>query len=253
MTSFGVQEYVLSEKYLSVGAGRSNPWWSRFGGIRLYGDERKLDGIRLDRHRTDNHGDGRVWLLSRMRRGWAQTEVAAAMSGTARPGLTQYLIQSAKDGDQSAISSVLAISQSDIKRYARRACRLDDVDDAVQEVLWTLSRHIGSLQKLASLSAWLFSIVKRECSRLARRTLGHAGIETVEDNLFFSTRTEHELRIDLANAIQSLPDHYRSIILMRDAEELTVDEIAASLRLTREAVKARLHRARNLMREYLLK
>jgi RNA polymerase sigma-70 factor (ECF subfamily) len=39
---------------------------------------------------------------------------------------------------------------------------------------------------------------------------------------------------------------------LRDVEELTIDEIAARLRLTRESVKARLHRARLMVREYLL-
>ena len=53
-------------------------------------------------------------------------------------------------------------------------------------------------------------------------------------------------------AIQSLPEHYRKIVLLRDVEEMTIDEIASTLALTRESVKARLHRARGLIREYLL-
>jgi DNA-directed RNA polymerase specialized sigma24 family protein len=40
---------------------------------------------------------------------------------------------------------------------------------------------------------------------------------------------------------------------VRDLEEMMVDEMAATLDLTREAVKARLHRARILLREYLLR
>ena len=60
-----------------------------------------------------------------------------------------------------------------------------------------------------------------------------------------------DLRIDLARAIQSLPEHYRAVLLLRDVEELTIDEIAARLTLTREAAKARLHRARRLVRDYL--
>jgi len=50
-----------------------------------------------------------------------------------------------------------------------------------------------------------------------------------------------------------LPPHYREVVLLRDVEEMTVDEIGAALALTREAVKARLHRARALLREYLLR
>lgn len=62
-----------------------------------------------------------------------------------------------------------------------------------------------------------------------------------------------ELRIDLSRAIQSLPDHYREVILLRDIEELSIDEIAGVLGLTRESVKARIHRARLMIREYLVR
>ena len=65
-------------------------------------------------------------------------------------------------------------------------------------------------------------------------------------------RSDPELRIDVAAALQSLPEHYRVVVLLRGVEERTVGEIAAALDLTREAVKARLHRARGLVREYLL-
>jgi RNA polymerase sigma-70 factor (ECF subfamily) len=63
---------------------------------------------------------------------------------------------------------------------------------------------------------------------------------------------ERILRIDLARASQSLPEHYRQVVLLRDIEEMTVDEIARTLGLTRESAKARLHRARLLVREYLM-
>jgi RNA polymerase sigma factor (sigma-70 family) len=56
---------------------------------------------------------------------------------------------------------------------------------------------------------------------------------------------------DLARALQALPAHYRAVLLLRDLEGLSIDEICARLGLTREAAKARLHRARGLAREYL--
>jgi RNA polymerase sigma-70 factor (ECF subfamily) len=62
-----------------------------------------------------------------------------------------------------------------------------------------------------------------------------------------------DLRIDLSRAIQSLPDHYREVILLRDIEELSIDEIARVLGLSRESVKARIHRARLMIREYLIR
>jgi RNA polymerase sigma factor (sigma-70 family) len=62
-----------------------------------------------------------------------------------------------------------------------------------------------------------------------------------------------DIRIDLSCAIQSLPDHYREVILLRDIEELSIDEIAEVLGLTRESVKARIHRARIMIRKYLIR
>ena len=62
-----------------------------------------------------------------------------------------------------------------------------------------------------------------------------------------------DIRIDLSRAIQSLPGHYREVILLRDIEEMSIDEIAGVLDLTRESVKARLHRARIMIREYLIR
>lgn len=165
---------------------------------------------------------------------------------------TPQLICRAKDGDPAAITSLLAATQPDIRRYARSTCATADVDDAVQDALVLVHRNIQSLRVVAAFSSWLFAIVKRECVRLARRTLaGARPIETLHNDREFSTRPDHDLRIDLAEAIASLPDHYRAVILLRDVEELTIAEIAGRLQSTKPATKARLHRARALVREYI--
>jgi RNA polymerase sigma-70 factor (ECF subfamily) len=162
------------------------------------------------------------------------------------------LIASAQGGDTAAINSLLALTQPDIRRYARANCAAADVDDAVQDALCVLHRHIGSLRVLTAFSGWMFAIVRRECIRLAKRALGAPQpLESIEDDLRFSVRPAPELRLDLANAIGSLPDHYRTVLLLRDIEELTIAEIAERLTTTRETIKARLHRARALVREYL--
>lgn len=55
----------------------------------------------------------------------------------------------------------------------------------------------------------------------------------------------------MAAAFEELPPHYRDVALMRDVREMTIDEVADALGATRQTVKARLHRARALRREYL--
>lgn len=166
--------------------------------------------------------------------------------------VTTDLIVGAQGGDDVAIAALLTHAQPDIRRYARATCAADDVDDAVQDALCLVHRHIRSLRIVAAFSSWAFAIVKRECIRLARRALaGTIPVETLADDLRMSVRPEHELRIDVAAAIASLPGHYRDIVVMRDLEELTIAEISARVHATKQATKARLHRARALIREYL--
>ncbi len=163
------------------------------------------------------------------------------------------LVDAARSGDRGAIEALIAAAQPDVRRYARRTCQTaSDVDDAVQDALCILYRRVGTLRSVQAFSGWLMVVARRECLRLARRAgLGHEPIETLEDDLRLSVRPVDDLRLDLAAAIQSLPPHYRDVILLRDVEELTIDEMAQARSLTREAVKARLHRARALLREYL--
>jgi RNA polymerase sigma factor (sigma-70 family) len=76
--------------------------------------------------------------------------------------------------------------------------------------------------------------------------------EAAVDTWLARHHDDDHLRRELASAIESLPPHYREVLLLRDFEELTIAEIAARVGDTPAAVKSRLHRARTLAREYLL-
>lgn len=159
------------------------------------------------------------------------------------------LIESAVGGDRGAIEAVLRLVQPDIRRYAIFHClNREDAEDATQDTLWQLYRRIGTLRAVAALPAWLMTVVRRACDRMTGRP-HHAPL--LEDAAI-ARRPDVDLRIDVAAAIESLPGQYRTVVVLRDFRELKIDEIADELGLTREAVKGRLHRARELMREYLL-
>lgn len=162
------------------------------------------------------------------------------------------MFEAARLGDQVAIVRLLETAQPDIRRYARATCRSSaDAEDAAQEALWILFRHVGTIRTLLSFSGWLFSVVRRECLRLARKAGLAAPVEDGVAEAVLLARPEADLRLDIAAALEALPPHYRDVALMRDLKEMTIDEIATALDITREATKARLHRARALMREYL--
>jgi RNA polymerase sigma factor (sigma-70 family) len=164
----------------------------------------------------------------------------------------QELIESAQSGDTAALNRLLVVCQNDVRRYARRHCSAADVDDAVQEALLILSRRVRGLKAAAAFSGWLFTIVRRECQRLARRMFGGASSLDESAEVQFATMTDEGLRLDLIAALESLPAHYLEVILLRDFAELTIGEMARHLHMEVPGVKSRLHRARELIREYIL-
>ena len=77
-------------------------------------------------------------------------------------------------------------------------------------------------------------------------------VDVIRDDILpVVTPEPAEWRHDVALAMESLPAHYREVVLRRDLEGLTIAEMAQRLHITREAVKSRLHRARALAREHL--
>lgn len=164
------------------------------------------------------------------------------------------LLRAARAGDPAAMSELLAAVRPNIRRYAAFHCGpATAIDDVVQEALIIVNRRIGTIDNLAAFAAWLARVVARLCLLPALQLIRAAeSLAHVENSVDFATRSVEELRIDVARAIESLPEKYRSVIFMRDFDELTVGEMAMRLELTREATKSRLHRARAMIREYLV-
>ena len=134
----------------------------------------------------------------------------------------------------------------------QRNCLISDVDDAVQEVLLVLSRRLSSLKVLAAFSGWLFKVVRRECRRLGRRAFHYDPYDEERAEQWLASHDDPSLRLQLVQALESLPRDYLQVVLLRDFEELSIGEIAVELGLSAAATKSRLHRARTLAREYLL-
>lgn len=162
------------------------------------------------------------------------------------------LILAAQHGDGAALNRLLLASQTDARRYARKHCQSSDIDDAVQEALLILAKKIAGLRAAAAFSGWLFTIVRRECQKLSRAMFQHELLEDERVESYLAGTSDLALRQDLSAALESLPAHYRQVILLRDFEEQTIAEMAQSLKEHPAAIKSRLHRARALVREYLL-
>lgn len=163
----------------------------------------------------------------------------------------ESLILAAQTGDANAIERLLTVCQADARRYAQRHCFASDVDDAVQESLLIVSRKVKGLKAAAAFSSWLFTVIRRECRRLERAMFRHEPLEQDALEVLLATKSDDALRLDLAAALESLPAHYLEVVLLRDFEELTIGEIGERLGEPSGAIKSRLHRARELVREYL--
>ena len=159
----------------------------------------------------------------------------------------------AQAGDPVALDRVLREMQPDIRRYARRQChRTSAIEDVVQEALIVLYRRLGNVRDPLAVAGWIFRVVARLCMLPALGLIrGAEQVTERHETERFAQVSPDDLRIDLTRALESLPDMYRDVILLRDMEQLTIGEAADRLGITREACKSRIHRARMLLREYL--
>jgi RNA polymerase sigma-70 factor (ECF subfamily) len=194
----------------------------------------------------------------------------AGATPAAPPSADALLVQRLRSGDQQAFETLVRDYGGRMLATARRFLGSEDeARDVVQEAFLAAFRAIGGFAGTALLSTWLHRIVvnaalMRLRSRRRRReepidgllprfdeegywAEGAAPSETATDMLIESDQTRALVR----KAIDRLPANYRSVLLLRDIEELDTDETAALLGVTPNAVKTRLHRARQALRTLL--
>ena len=160
------------------------------------------------------------------------------------------LLERARDGDQAALERLMKVHRPDLERYARRHCASDDVEEAVQDALWILYRRLGGLRSVAAFAGWLYQVVRRACLKYAmgrRRDISLDDLSAGYDRDYGAT--DIELRTILAGIIASLPLPYREVLVLKDVQGHSADEISAALSISPEAAKSRLHRARAMVRE----
>jgi RNA polymerase sigma-70 factor (ECF subfamily) len=155
-------------------------------------------------------------------------------------------------------------------RVARRMMRSEeDARDAVQDAFVSAFRSLGTFNAEAKLSTWLHRIVVNACLMRLRTQRRHPE-EAIEDYLPRFSEDGHqvppnenwpetaetllersEIQQVVRDAIDHLPDTYREVVVLRDLEELSTEEAAQALGVTPNAVKIRLHRARQALRTLL--
>lgn len=169
------------------------------------------------------------------------------------------LVERARGGDDHALDELLAALEPTVQRFGRRLCRQDDdADDVKQDTLLALSRHLGDFEDRSSLTSWVFALTRSACARKRRGLANrpHASTDDVPDATDLAPTPEERvaLREDteaLARAVAALPQVHREVLFLRDLEGRPANETATALGITVDAVKSRLHRAREALREEL--
>ena len=180
------------------------------------------------------------------------------------------LIVRLRAGDAAAYETLVRANTPRLLRVARRFLRAEeDARDAVQDAFVSAFKSLASFAEGSMLSTWLHRILINACLmrlRSQRRrpeedieqylpTFREDGHQTMSSVPWADTPESAAERSQLCalvrSSIDELPDTYRVVLLLRDIEELSTEETAEVLGITPNAVKVRLHRARQALRTLL--
>jgi len=174
-------------------------------------------------------------------------------------------------GDDKALEEALALLQNTVFSFSMRVCgQREDAEDTMQEVLLKSVPHLFKFESPKALAVWLYKVAKNRCLMSRRRSKfapkqdlsleelmpdrqelqrlsGEGGINPEA----LAIRSEEAWR--LRQAVQKLPPQYRIVLVLRDMEGLTDEEVAEITGLRSGTVRVRLHRARLFVRKELMK
>lgn len=184
------------------------------------------------------------------------------------------MVEQLRRGDAAALETLMERYGSRVYRLAHGITRNGaDAEEVVQDVFVNLYRKIDTFEGRAALGTWIYRVtfnaamIKHRGKRFEVEVPleaqlpgfladghreGHPGLAredwsgTPEEELLSA-----ETRTILNRAIDELPDHYRAVLVLKDVEGLTNEEVAGALGESVASVKSRIHRARMVLREQL--
>jgi RNA polymerase sigma-70 factor, ECF subfamily len=131
-----------------------------------------------------------------------------------------------------------------------------DAEDVVQETFIAAYRALKTFQERSSVKTWLYAIAYRQAALLRRKQRNPIRMLTDETPIPDRSATEStphsavDARLDLATALAHLPEDHRAILILRELDGLSYDEIANVLGLPRGTVESRLSRARQSLKNF---
>ncbi len=176
-------------------------------------------------------------------------------------------------GEPEAFERFVGVFRTKIFQYSLQMCgQREDAEEVAQETLLKVFENFDQLRDPERVRSWVFRIARNACLMKRRKSVFAPAQELSLDDFLpgldhegGSRRLEiadwsalpddqllrAELRQVIHQAIGELPEIYRTVILLRDVEELSTAESAEILDTTEEVIKTRLHRARLAVRHKL--
>jgi RNA polymerase sigma-70 factor (ECF subfamily) len=180
----------------------------------------------------------------------------------------EQMIASILSGDREKYHDLIRPYEQSVYRMALSFMKNEsDAEDVAQEAFLNAFRNLATFRGQAKFSTWLISItVNAARGRLRRQSLvrmdsldetpeegGHVSPALLRDwrEVPSEALERKEIREMLRAAIGGLAPIYREVVMLRDVEELSVEETATALTISVASVKTRLHRARIMLQKVL--
>jgi RNA polymerase sigma-70 factor (ECF subfamily) len=174
-------------------------------------------------------------------------------------------------GDDGSLERALGLLQNTVFSFSMRVCgQREDAEDTMQEVLLKSVPQLSKFDNPKALLVWLYKVAKSRCLMSRRRSKFAPAHELSLEELMpdrkelellsadgrinpesFAIRSEQAAR--LREAIRKLPPQYRIVLVLRDMEGLTDEEVAEITGFRPGTVRVRLHRARLFVRKELMR
>lgn len=181
------------------------------------------------------------------------------------------LIKEINEGNPHLMEDLVARYAERLYGFGLKICRNPaDAEDLVQDTFISMIRYLKYFRYETRFKNWLYRVAVNACVRMRRRSKFAPDIEVSLDDsdtadslnaaLESGNREEpvdilisRETGEAVKNAIHELQPQYRMILVLRDIEGFSVEETSRITGLSQSNVKVRLHRARNQVREILMK
>jgi RNA polymerase sigma-70 factor, ECF subfamily len=184
------------------------------------------------------------------------------------------LMQRVRAGDAQALEALMEAFTPRVYRLAYGITRCaGDAEEVVQDVFLSLFKKADTFEARSAIWTWIYRITTNAAlnKRRSKRTYAELPIDDhlpayLEDGHRAGDRAyvlsdwsaapeeqvlAAERRATIAAALDALPDHYRAVLVLRDVEGLSHEDIAAVVGGSVASVKSRVHRARMALREDL--